>query len=66
MQDKFYKHKETDKIWWVNNDRIGVLEFTFDQNKIYNLFADYPEKLSEEEKKLFDKENPEWAEFFKN
>lgn len=31
----------------------------------YNLFADYPYCLSKEHINLFDKENPFWADFFK-
>lgn len=62
----FYKKKEDSKIYWVQQDPnvLGIFEFTFDKVKIYNLFRDYPEKLSAEEKKIFDKENPEWANFF--
>ena len=36
-----------------------------DKVKVYNLFRDYPDKLTEEEKALFDRENPFWAEYFK-
>ena len=64
--NKLYKNNPKDKIQWVDNDRVGVFEFTFDEGKtIFNLFADYPEKLTAEQKKLFDKENPYWANFFK-
>lgn len=65
---KFIKNKKTDRIWWVNNagEQIGVFEFSFDQEKIYNLFEDYPHALTPEEIEIFDKENPEWAEFFKD
>lgn len=66
MQNDFYKNEPTDKIWWVDTvDRVGEFLFSFDKKKIYNLFADYPHALSAEEKKLFDKENPYWADFFK-
>ena len=63
---KFYKKNESNAIWWVEkNDSIGEHLFTFDKKKIYNLFRDYPYELSGEEKKIFDKENPYWADFFK-
>lgn len=63
----FYKKNEGDSIWWVNNrDKKGVQEFSFDKKKVYNLFEDYPYKLSKEEKELFDKENPYWKDFFKD
>ena len=63
---KFYKNRKTDKISWVDNagEKIGVFEFTFDEKKVFNLFQDYPQELTPEEKEIFDKENPEWAEFF--
>ncbi len=65
---KFYKEKKTDKIWWVDNlgEYIGVFEFSFDKEKVFNLFQDYPDKLTKEQKELFDKEQPYWADFFKD
>lgn len=67
MDRRFYRNHRSDKIWWVDDhDRVGVWEFSFDKMKIYNMCADYPWKLTEEEKKIFDKENPYWAEFFKD
>ncbi|MBM6821250.1 DUF7675 family protein [Fusobacterium mortiferum] len=65
MKSDFYKENENDIIWWVNDlDTKGEFLFSFDKKKIYNLFADYPHNLSKEEKEIFDKENPYWAEFF--
>lgn len=67
MPSDFYKNEPTDVIWWVDNtDETGVFEFSFDKKRIYNLFQDYPWKLSKEEKAIFDKENPFWANFFKD
>lgn len=67
MDYDFYKNKETDKIYWIYNlDSVGERLFTFDKKVIFNLFADYPHKLSKEQKQIFDEENPEWADFFKN
>lgn len=40
--------------------------FTFDGEKIFNLFRDYPNALTSAEKKLFDEANPFWANFFKD
>lgn len=66
MQYDFYKENDTDRIWWVNTvDNIGLYLFSFDRKKIYNLFSDYPHKLSAEEKRIFDEENPYWKAFFK-
>ena len=66
MAYDFYKENDTDRIWWVNTvDSIGLYLFSFDRKKIYNLFSDYPHKLSAEEKRIFDEENPYWKAFFK-
>lgn len=67
MVNKFYKENSTDSIWWVDtSDQDGVFLFSFDKKKVYNLFADYPHKLTAQEKEIFDKENPYWADFFKD
>jgi hypothetical protein len=64
---EFYKKNSNDTIFWVDNvENIGEFLFTFDKKKIYNLFADYPHKLTENEKSTFDKENPYWCDFFKD
>lgn len=66
MQYNFYKENDTDRIWWVDTvDTIGLYLFSFDRKKIYNLFSDYPHKLSAEEKRIFDEENPYWKAFFR-
>lgn len=65
MQSEFYKNNESDSIWWVETDKVGVWEFTFDRKKVFNMFRDYPHALTKEQKETFDKENPFWAEFFK-
>jgi len=65
--DKFRKKKESDIIWWVRDpEQVGKHEFSFDKIKIYNLFRDYPYKLSPDEIAIFDRENPYWADFFKD
>lgn len=64
-QLEFYKKDEGDTIFWVDNvDVLGEHLFSFDKKKIYNLFADYPHNLTEEERAIFDAENPFWKEFF--
>lgn len=66
-EENFYKINPDDKIWWIDNpDTIGEWLFSFDKKKIFNMFEDYPWKLSKEEKAIFDKENPYWADFFKD
>jgi hypothetical protein len=68
QNNKFYKNNENDKIYWVDNaeEQVGVFLFTFDKKKIFNMFEDYPHNLTPEQKKIFDEENPYWADFFKD
>ena len=66
-QNNFYKNKDSDLIWWIENpDMVGEHLFTFDKKKIFNLFKDYPYSLTSEQKEIFDRENPYWANFFKD
>lgn len=66
QQFDFYKENDTDIIFWVDNvDVIGEHLFSFDKKKIYNLFADYPDRLTEQERKIFNNENPYWVDFYK-
>ncbi len=71
----FYKENKGDKIYWVDHNVImpmtneisgvlGELLISFDRHKIFNLWCDYPWKFTPEQKALFDKENPYWANFF--
>ena len=67
MEYEFYKENKEDKVYWVDNyDKMGEHLFSFDKKKIYNLFADYPHNMTKEEVEIFDKENPYWADFFKD
>ncbi len=65
----FEKKNESDQIWWGDaldeegQPLIGPNPFTFDLVKIYNFWCDYPDKLTPEEKEIFDKECPYWAKF---
>ena len=62
----FYKNNESDHVYWVDDyEQIGVHEFSFDKKTVFNLFEDYPHKLTPEQKQIFDRENPYWANFFK-
>lgn len=64
-KQRFYKNNRGDKIWWVDNsESVGEWLFTFDKKTIFNMFSDYPYKLTPEQKEIFDKENPYWSEFF--
>ena len=60
-----FRKNRGDKVWWVEEDDVyGNMEFTFDKKKVYNLFRDYPEKLSVKEWMVFNEENPYWKNFF--
>jgi hypothetical protein len=62
---EFYKKNPSDRIWWKRSaDLIGEWLFSFNKIKVYNMFMDYPAKLTAEEKLIFDMENPFWKEFF--
>ena len=66
MLSDYYKNNPTDQIWWIDNlDRVGDYYFSFDKKVIYDLLTDYPYKLTPEQKEIFDKENPYWADFYK-
>ena len=66
----FYRNKPTDKVWWLEEldeegyPLIGPISFSIDKKKVYNIFQDYPQNLSAEEKAIFDEENPYWVKFF--
>lgn len=64
--NQWYKEKPENKIWWLDNgnDVTGEFVFSFDKVEQFNLFADYPQKLTKEQKAIFDEENPEWMVFF--
>ena len=65
VKKRFHKENPTNLIWWVDNfDQIGVWEFSFDRETIFNMFCDYPWKLSAEQKEIFDRENPYCHDFF--
>lgn len=62
---KFYKENPHDKIYWVSvYDREGEFLVSFDCKTVFNIFSDYPWRFTPEQKALFDKENPYWANFF--
>lgn len=60
----FYKNNDKDTIWWTRSSEKLSLLFTFDKKKLYDPFNDYPHNLTKEEIEIFDKENPEIAEYY--
>ena len=67
MSNKWYKKEDSSKVWWYDADdgTDGDFVFSFDKKKKFHLFGDYPEKLTKEEKEIFEKSEPFWADFFK-
>jgi hypothetical protein len=67
VSNNWYKNEATDQIWWKDTPgQIGLWLFSFDKKKVFNMFKDYPHNLTSEQKAIFDKENPEWKDFFKD
>lgn len=68
QSSNLFKNDPNDTIWWVDNsaESKGEWVFTFDGKKFFNMFRDYPDALTKEQKEIFDKENPYWANFFSN
>ncbi len=65
--DRWYKNNKSDKVWWKDTSgSMGLWIFSFDKKDEFNLFSDYPHKLTDEQKEIFDKENSHWKEFFKD
>lgn len=61
------KTESSNKVKWLRNpQRKGEFLFTFDGDRIFNLFRDYPHELSAEQRQIFDFENPYWADYFKD
>ena len=64
MSDR--KLTKEDFRWIRDPEQKGEHKFTFDGNRVFYLFQDYPHELSPEEKAVFDEVNPFWADFFKD
>lgn len=62
--EKWYKADENDEIWWLDDDKVGDMVFSFDKKTYFRLWMDYPDKLTPEQKEIFDKENPMLASLF--
>ena len=60
------KNNKTDKIWWKITDTKGDFIFSFDKKTEFNIYLDFPYKLTKEQVKIFINENPFWAEYFED
>lgn len=62
----WYKSEKGENVLWAYPIGCrGVDIFTFDKKTIYYMWEDYPHTLTPEQKAIFDRENPYWADFFK-
>ena len=67
VSNNWYKNNDSDVIWWLDTSEYeGLWIFSFDKKTTFNMFADYPHKLTKEQKEIFDNENPFWKDFFKD
>lgn len=65
-KNKWSKNKGSE-VWWTNDTAtIGSLQFSFDKEKIFYLFKDYPNNLAVEEKEKFDRSESFWVNFFED
>jgi hypothetical protein len=60
MKEKiWYKENPNDKVWWLDTtiEGIGLWVFSFDKEKEYNLYADFPyDGLTKEQKEALCRE----------
>ncbi len=62
---RWYKDNESDKVWWLDiPGSVGLHIFSFNKYDQFNLFQDYPYRLTEEQIEVFNRENPYWHSFF--
>ncbi len=61
----FYKKKKSDTVWWLK-ETGSEHKFSFDKETVFDLMNDYPDKLTPEQKEIFDSENPIWVKRLKN
>lgn len=64
MSNRWYKKAPNDKVWWKDTDELGAWIFSFDKKAEFNMYRDYPDALTAEQKAAFDRENPYWANYF--
>ncbi|MCD8199103.1 MAG: hypothetical protein LUD24_02820 [Phascolarctobacterium sp.] len=63
----FEKSSPESKIWLVStlsaagDPVLGEWQFSFDKEKIYNFYTDYPSNMTPEEVEIFNKEFPNMA-----
>ena len=62
----YLPYDDKDRIVRRTTTQLYGTKTTFDGQTVFNLFRDYPYKLSPEQKQIFDSENPYWADFFKD
>ena len=59
-KERWYKNNRGDKIWWLDMpNTCGEWIFSFDKKTRFSMYPDYPDKLTPEQKEIFDRENSE-------
>ena len=66
MPNRWYKNNAKDVIWWKETETKGDFIFSYDKNAEFNLFQDYPYRMTKRQIEIFDTENPFWADFFED
>lgn len=63
MDNKFYKNNLDSRVWWLvnNNSDFDEFLFSFDKNKIYDLYKDYGVNMSDEEMRILNEDEPAMA-----
>ncbi len=58
--------KKGKKVGWLDtSEYIGSMDFSIDGKRVFSMWKDYPWKLTREEKEIFDRDEPFWANFHK-
>ena len=61
---EWFKMNADEKVWWKDTgDEFWKYIISFDKKTELNLLEDYPQKLTAEQKEIFDNEYPEWVDF---
>ena len=57
---------ENNKIWWLDQtEEKGACRFSFDKQRVFFMYRDFPWELTPEQVRIFIKEEPVMARLFK-
>ncbi len=64
MMGSFRTHSANNRVWWTGlADGTSVIFLSFDKKNLYNIYRDVPQKLTEEQLKIFIEDEPFWADW---